>query len=95
MNDLIMGSAQTANVGGKTVRCIIEEITNEEIEIAGGRAESGGFRLSCVPIEALSPQPKKGDTVTARSQTLSVLNVVAINDATLTILAGSLLRGES
>lgn len=79
---------------GKTVRCIIEEITLEEIEISGGLAESGGFRLSCIPKESLIPKPEKGDSVEARDQDLELLSIVEINDATLTILAGSLNRGE-
>lgn len=94
VNDATLGAAQTAIVGGKTVRCIIEEITSEEIEIAGGRAESGGFKLSCIPKEALSPKPEKGDSVEARDQDLELLSITETNDATFTITAGSFLRGE-
>lgn len=94
VNDATLGAAQTAIVMGKTVRCIIEEITLEEIEISGGLAESGGFRLSCIPKESLIPKPEKGDSVEARDQDLELLSIVEINDATLTILAGSLNRGE-
>lgn len=94
MNDATIGSPQTASVDGKTVRCIIEEITNEEIAIGGGLAESGGFRLSCIPKESLSPKPEKGSNVIARGQTLQLLSIVEYNDSNYTILAGSLLRGE-
>jgi hypothetical protein len=84
-NDQTLGGVQTA---------IIEEITSEEIEISGGRAESGGFRLSCIPKESLQPKPEKGDPIEARDQDLELLSIVEYNDATFTITAGSLNRGE-
>lgn len=92
--DATMGSPQTARINGLTVRCIIEEITSEEIEIAGGRAESGGFRLSCIPKEVLSPVPEKGAQVEARDQDLELLSITEFNDSSYTITAGSMLRGE-
>lgn len=95
MNDATLGAAQTAIVGGKTVRCIIEEITSEEAAIGGGLMETGGFRLSCIPKESLSPKPEKGDAIVARDQDLELLSIVEFNDATFTITAGSLNRGES
>lgn len=94
-NDELIGTPQTAKITGKTVRCIIEEITSEEIAISGGVAESGGFRLSCIPKEALSPKPEKGDSVEARDQDLELLSITERNDCTYEILAGALTRGES
>lgn len=93
-NDEELGSPQAAKIAGKTVRCIIEEITSEEIEISGGVAESGGFKLSCIPKESLSPKPEKGDSVEARDQDLELLSIVEYNDCSYTITAGSLVRGE-
>lgn len=95
VNDEILVAAQTAKIGGKVVRCIIEEITSEEILIAGGVAESGGFRLSCIPKESLSPVPDKGTDVQARDQDLELLSITEFNDASYTVTAGSLNRGES
>lgn len=94
VNDETLGSAQTAKVAGKVVRCIIEEITTDEILIAGGEAEGGGFRLSCIPKESLSPKPEKGDSVEARDQDLELLSIVEYNNCSYTITAGSLVRGE-
>lgn len=94
MNDATLGAAQTATVGGKIVRCIIEEITSEEAAIGGGLMETGGFRLSCIPKESLVPKPDKGTEIQARDQDLELLSIVEYNDATFTIVAGSLLRGE-
>lgn len=93
-NDEVCGSPQTAKVAGKTVRCVIEEITLDEILIAGGVAESGGFRLSCVPKESLSPKPEKGDSIEARDQDLELLSITERNDCNYEIVAGSLLREE-
>lgn len=92
--DETIGTPQTAKIGGKVVRCIIEEITSEEILIAGGTAESGGFRLSCIPKESLYQVPDKGTAVEARNQDLELLSIIERNDATYEILAGSLTRGE-
>lgn len=93
-NDEILGTAQTAKVGGKVVRCIIEEITSEEALIGGGTMESGGFKLSCIPKDSLSPVPDKGTAIVARDQDLELLSIVEFNDATYTITAGALTRGE-
>lgn len=93
-NDEVLGAPQTAKIAGRTVRCIIEEITSEEIEISGGVAESGGFRLSCIPKESLPVKPEKGDSVEARDQDLELLSIVEINDCSYTVAAGSLTRGE-
>lgn len=89
-----IGEPQTATVAGKVVRCIIEEITSEEAVISGGLMESGGFRLSCIPKESLSPVPDKGTEIQARDQDLELLSIVERNDSTYEILAGSLTRGE-
>lgn len=95
MNDSVLGAAQTAIIGGQTVRCIIEEITSEEAAIGGGLMETGGFRLSCIPKESLVPKPEKGTEIQARDQDLELLSIVEFNDASFTIMAGSLNRGES
>lgn len=94
VNDATLGTPQTATIGGTVVRCIIEEITSEEIAISGGNAESGGFRLSCIPKESLPVKPEKGTQVQARDQDLDLLSIVEYNDATFTIVAGELTRGE-
>lgn len=92
--DATIGEAVTALVDGKTVRCNIEDMTFDEIEIAGGRTNSAGYRLSLIPIESLSPKPEKGAPVIARGTTLDLLEIISTNEATYTVLAGSLLRGE-
>lgn len=95
VNDEMIATPQTAKIGGRTVRCIIEEITSEEIAIGGGLAESGGFRLSCIPKENLPTVPDKGTEIQARNQDLELLSITEYNDCSYTILAGSLNRGES
>lgn len=94
-NDQVIGTPQTAKIGGKVVRCIIEEITSEEIAIGGGLAESGGFRLSCIPKESLPVVPDKGTEIQARDQDLELLSIIEYNDCSYTVTAGSLNRGES
>lgn len=94
VNDATLGTPQTANIGGITVRCIIEEITVDEMAIAGGLTENGGYRLSCIPKESLPTVPVKGTPVTARGKALELLTITEYNDSNYTVLAGSLLRGE-
>lgn len=93
-NDETLGSPQTAKIAGKTVRCIIEEMTTDEVAIAGGDTDKGGFRLSSIPKESLSPEPKKGTSVEAKEKRMKLLTIVERNGATWDIEAGSLLRGE-
>lgn len=95
VNDQMIGIPQTAKIDGKTIRCIIEEITSEEAAIGGGLMESGGFRLSCIPKESLSPVPDKGTEIQARNQDLELLSIIEYNDCSYTVTAGSLNRGES
>lgn len=89
-----IGEPRTAKVAGKPVRCIISEMTTDEILIAGGDTDAGGFRLEAIPKESLSPEPEKGDEVIARGKTLELLTIIERNDATFEITTGSLLRGE-
>lgn len=85
---------QTAKIAGKTVRCIIGEMTTDEIIVAGGDTEAGGFRLEAIPKESLVPEPEKGDEVIAKGKTLELLSIVERNNSTYEVTAGSLLRGE-
>lgn len=89
-----IGEPQTATVAGKLVTCIICEITTDEILIAGGESEAGGFKLENIPIAQLTPEPEKGDAVIARGKELELLTIVSRNAATYEIVAGSLTRGE-
>lgn len=92
--DEVLGTPQTAKIGGKVVRCIIGEMTTDEILIAGGDSEAGGFRIESIPKEALSPEPEKGDEVIARGKTFELLTIIERNGTTYEVTAGSLLRGE-
>lgn len=94
VNDETIGTPQTAKIAGKTVRCIIGEMTTDELIVAGGDTEAGGFRIECIPKESLVPEPEKGDEVIAKGKTLELLSIVERNDSTYEIACGSLLRGE-
>lgn len=94
VNDETIGTPQTAKINGKPVRCIIGEMTTDEILVAGGDTEAGGFKLEAIPKESLSPEPEKGDEVIAKGKTLDLLTIVERNNSTYEVTAGSLLRGE-
>lgn len=78
-----------AIVNGKKVRCIIHEITSDEVLVSGGVAEAGGFRLSDIPINSFASAPEKGDPVTARGVELEVLSAISRNNTTWELTCGS------
>jgi hypothetical protein len=92
--DEASGSPQFAIVNGRKVRAIIEEITSDEIMMAGGIAESGGFRVQ-VRWADFAQKPEQGDSVEARDQDLEVVSVVNRNDVVYEIAAGALVKDNA
>jgi hypothetical protein len=88
-NDEACGTPQFVFVDGKKKRAIIEEITTEEIIVAGGNAESGGFRAKCRKAE-FAEQPTQGTDIKKQNQdrALSILSVIERNGVEYEITAG-------
>lgn len=88
-HDAELGEPQLAKVGKKNHRAIIEEITSDEIAIAGGLAESGGYRIT-VSKHGFARRPRKGERVIARGNSLQIASVTERNNCTYEITAGDL-----
>lgn len=93
-NDDATGIPQFAIVNGKKVRAIIEEMTNDEIMIAGGVAESGGFRVMVRKAD-FAWRPQQGDSIEARGQDLEVMSITNRNDVSFEIQAGAMVADNA
>ncbi len=88
-NDEACGTPQFVIIEGKKKRAIIEAVTTDEIIVAGGNAESGGFRARCRKAE-FSEQPRQGEEIKklADGPRLEILNLIERNGVEYEILAG-------
>lgn len=89
VNDETCGKPQYVLIEGKKKRAILEDITTEEIIVAGGNAESGGFRAKCRKAE-FAVQPEQGDVIRKGTdgRELSILSVIERNGVEYEITAG-------
>lgn len=89
-NDKVCGKKQIAVVNNRTVRALIAAITSEEVAIAGGSGEQGGFRIE-VLVRGFASKPVKGNPVKAHGRQLKVSGpVIERNQTTYEITAGDL-----
>lgn len=88
-NDELCGSPQFIMIKGRKHRAIIEEISVEEIMVAGGKADAGGFRCQ-VPTSGFSEDPAKGDTAQklGKGPEMEILSFSKTNDAVYIITTG-------
>jgi hypothetical protein len=88
-NDETCGTPQFVLIEGKKKRAIIEDMTTEEMLVAGGNAESGGFRAKCRKADFAS-QPEQGDVIKkgTTGRELSILSVIERNGVEYQITAG-------
>lgn len=93
-NDESCGTPQVVFVDGRKIRAIISETTHDEIILAGGYGEAGGFRAE-VPASAFSQKPDKGLPISGNGKELDILSVVGRNGVTYEIIAGSLATEEA
>lgn len=89
-NDEVCGTPQFVMIDNRKHRAIIEEVSVEEILVAGGNADAGGFRCQ-VPTSGFSEDPAKGDPVQKLGEgpTFEILgDVRKLNEAVYGIVAG-------
>lgn len=92
INDATCGTPQFVMIEGRKVRAIIEEITTNEILLAGGGGgdvEAGGFRAKCRAVDFPSP-PVTGTEIQkmADGKMLSILSFIERNGVEYEITAG-------
>ena len=77
---------QTANFDGTSVEVIAEAMDYDDVCVAGGVAESGGYKLMCLS-SAFTARPKKNSPVTLDGLALYVLKIQEDNGV-LTVMIG-------
>lgn len=88
----VVGVREKVNLNGVDVDALVDVITFDEKVIAGGTAESGGYRAQ---IAATIPQPAQYSPCIVRGESLQVLSVEDINAVTFTLVVGDPLGGNA
>lgn len=78
--------AKTAVIAGETVSVFLEEAQYDEIVVAGGEGEAGGFSIM-VKESALTARPAHLSSIVVAGRTLSLLLLESANGV-YTITAG-------
>jgi hypothetical protein len=82
-----LGFRDEVLLSGSPVDAMVEAITASEIFVAGGKAESGGFRCQ-IAVDDLSEPPAKFSPIVVRGVALKVLDVDDINGIVWHVTAG-------
>lgn len=69
-----IGVARTATVGGVTARAITTTLRTDEVLVAGGKAEAGGFTAQMLASDFPDGTPDKFTPISANGQELQVLS---------------------
>lgn len=99
------GLAETLNINGQTVTIdgtdfvalSVTEILHEEIFVAGGYAEGGGFRVMIPQLDANGDpiaQPAQGAPIAVRGHLLQILSVRDRNRIIWEIQAGAVVAED-
>lgn len=81
----VVGVREKVNLNGVDLDALVDVITFDEKVIAGGTAESGGYRCQ---IAATIPQPAQYSPCIVRGETLQVLAVEDVNAVAFTLVVG-------
>jgi hypothetical protein len=81
----VVGTREKVNLNGVDRDALVEIITFDEMVIAGGTAEGGGYRAQ---IAATIPLPDQYSPCIVRGETLQVLSVEDINAVSFTLVVG-------
>lgn len=84
----VTGTDDSVIVNGKTYEdALVEILSASEIFVAGGKAESAGFRCSIL-ISDTDESPNKFDPISVRNTSLKILSIDEVNGLTYTLTAG-------
>jgi hypothetical protein len=84
----VTGSDDVVTINGKDYEdALVEILTASEVFVAGGKAESGGFKCQ-LPIADFDSEPKRFDDIKALGQSLKILSVDNVNGVVYIITAG-------
>jgi hypothetical protein len=88
LRQLIAADGEDVFIAGRNFRGFVEEITHDEIILAGGYAEAGGFRAT-IPMADLPQKPEQGTAIMVREKSLEVIRITERNYVSYEITAGS------
>lgn len=89
------GRKQLVWIGRKSYPALVETLTESEIMVAGGVAESGGFKASIAVADFGSKQPKRFvEAKTEGSGELQVLSCNTVNGVTYDVTVGDPIEGQ-
>jgi hypothetical protein len=86
LRDTITFAGEAIRIGDTAYDGIIEDITYDEIEVAGGRAESGGY-LVVILKEDLPTMPEQFTPIEVRDNSLQILSAVDRNGVSWALTA--------
>lgn len=81
-------------IDGKTFTMFVEDMTFDEVALAGGQGDQGGFR-AMIPIPDCPERPAELAGIEARGKQFAVLNVVDLNGVAWQITAGDPVGDET
>ena len=79
--------------GNHIADALVDEITTDEVVMAGGNGDEGGCRVQIL-ISAVAQQPAKDQTITVNGREWDVLSVIERNRATYEIICGSIVTED-
>jgi hypothetical protein len=83
----VVGVREKVKLNGVDVDALVEAITSDEVFVAGGIAEAGGFRCQ-IATSAVAEQPHDFDPIVIRGKLHQVLMADDINGTVYHITAG-------
>lgn len=89
-NREVLGEPDIVLLRGRHVPdAIAEEITTDEVVMAGGNGDTGGGRVM-IPMIAVADQPQRRDDIMVNGRTWDVLSVIERNRATYELTYGEI-----
>lgn len=83
----VVGEREKVTVDGVDKDALVEIISVEEVLLAGGVGEAGGFKCQ-IAVSEFEERPEDGTSIQVRDKELSVLQVDDINGVVYLITAG-------
>lgn len=83
----VVGVREKVKIRGTDFDALVETISTAEVAVAGGVAESGGFRCQ-VAVSDIDPAPAQGDAIEIRGKQLSILEFEDVNGIVFMLVAG-------
>lgn len=91
--DATLGSPQTVQIDGSSYPARYDDVTFDELVMAGANGEAGGFRVS-VAADRFADPPERGTSIEGRGMELQVLTVIDRNGTEYDLTCGDIASQE-